>query len=203
MSWARLLGHEEVSWQARHAPEAEIHAGDRAYGRRCRARRRLQGAGHAAGIERALKKLDELRPTLSGGRTARRPQSCSLPANWRCRSGHRRACSAPTNEKKNFGIVWDGDLYTLDSWVVLKGSPTTIRQCSSLPSPAGRKIRSSCPRRSRSASRTRTRPRRPSPRICRPRRTRQHQECGSTLSSEFWVEYTDRLTQRFNKWAAK
>jgi len=34
-----------------------------------------------------------------------------------------RIDTANKNEKKNFGMVWDGALFTLDSWVILKGSP--------------------------------------------------------------------------------
>ena len=34
-----------------------------------------------------------------------------------------RIDAANKNDKKNFCMVWDGALYTLDSWVILKGSP--------------------------------------------------------------------------------
>jgi len=115
-----------------------------------------------------------------------------------------RIDTANKNEKKNFGMVWDGALFTLDSWVILKGSPnkdaaykfldfvgkaenqaklseniaygTSNKGATALIPPAVLKDLPTAPDNIKNAV---------------------------EINVAFWLENIDRLTERFNKWAAK
>ena len=38
-----------------------------------------------------------------------------------------RIAAANDKDKKNFKIVWTNNLYTIDSWVIMKGTPNKAR----------------------------------------------------------------------------
>src|SRR5581483_7275109 len=80
--------------------------------------------GTPAGVERAFKKLDELRSSivwwtnvsqvpdmLASGELA---MSVATPA---------RLLAANKADNRHFKIVWNGNLYSIDFWVILKNSP--------------------------------------------------------------------------------
>ena len=157
------------------------------------------------GVDRAFRKLDQIKPSvvwwssvsqvpdlLASGEVA---LSVTSPG---------RLILADRNEKRNFKVVWNENIYAVDFWAVLKGGPrkteamalvkymTEPQHESRLPlfiptglsnkkaiAIVGPKLQEDTPI---------------SP------RNRVH---ALELNAPFWVENSDALTQRFNAWLAR
>ena len=117
--------------------------------------------GTNEGVERAFKKLDQLKPNLVWWEKARSRRNCSASGEVAMTDAYNgRIAAANDKDKKNFKIVWTNNLYTIDSWVIseglaeqgagrdVPGSSSTIRR-----------TRRTCRRRSPTARRPRRRPR--------------------------------------------
>lgn len=77
-----------------------------------------------AGIERAFKKLDQLKPNLVWWEKGSQPPQLLASGELAMTVAYNgRIAAANKSEKKNFKIVWPNSLYTIDSWVIMKGSP--------------------------------------------------------------------------------
>ena len=64
------------------------------------------------------------RPTSSGGRPAPSRRSCWPSGEVVMTSAYNgRIDSREQEREEELQMVWDGALYTIDSWVILKGSP--------------------------------------------------------------------------------
>jgi putative spermidine/putrescine transport system substrate-binding protein len=157
------------------------------------------------GVERAFKKLDTIKNDIVWWKAGAQPPQLLASGEVAMTSVYNgRIDAANKNEKKNFGMVWDGALYTLDSWVILKGSSnkdgaykfldfvgkaenqaklseniaygTSNRDAAALLQPAVLKDLPTAPDNMKNAV---------------------------EINVAFWLENIDRLTERFNKWAAK
>jgi putative spermidine/putrescine transport system substrate-binding protein len=161
--------------------------------------------GTPEGVERAFKKLDVLKPSIiwwtnvsqvpdmlaSGELT----MSVITPA---------RLLAANKNDKRNFKLAWDGNLYSIDYWVILKASPnkeqamqlvtfmTRPENQKQLPSliPLGvtnkEAIAQADPQ---GLANTPSNP--------------ENIKNAVNINAAFWVENSDQLNQRYNAWAAK
>jgi putative spermidine/putrescine transport system substrate-binding protein len=157
------------------------------------------------GVDRAFKKLDELRPhvvwwtnvsqvpdLLASGEVI---MSVGTPA---------RFFAANRNDKRNFKVVWDGNLYSLDYWVILKGSPNkenAVKFLAFATAPENQKVLPSliplgvtnkeaiAQADPAGLANTPTNP--------------DNIRNALNVNAEFWVENADQLNQRFNAWAAK
>ncbi len=76
------------------------------------------------GVDRAFKKLDELKPYIVWWKAGAEPQQ-RLAAGDVVMSMAYNAWVTRINkeEKRNFAIIWDGNLYSMDFWTIVKGSP--------------------------------------------------------------------------------
>jgi putative spermidine/putrescine transport system substrate-binding protein len=78
------------------------------------------------GVDRAFKKLDELKPNLIWWDAGAQPlQLLSSGQVAMTASYNGRITGINQSEGKHFGFVFPGSIYAIDSWVVLKGSPNT------------------------------------------------------------------------------
>jgi putative spermidine/putrescine transport system substrate-binding protein len=157
------------------------------------------------GIERAFKKLDTIKNDIVWWKAGAQPPQLLASGEVAMTSVYNgRIDTANKNEKKNFGMVWNGALYTLDSWVILKGSPnmdaaykfldfvgkaenqaklseniaygTSNKGAAALLQSAVLKDLPTAPDNMKNAV---------------------------EINVTFWLENIDRLTERFNKWATK
>lgn len=157
------------------------------------------------GVERAFKKLDTIKDDIVWWKAGAQPPQLLASGEVAMTMVYNgRIDAANKNDKKNFGIVWDGALYTVDSWVILKGSPnkeaaykfldfagkaenqarfsetiaygTANKDATSLLQPAVLKDLPTAP---------------------------DNLKNTLEISVPFWLENIDRLTERFNKWVAK
>jgi len=157
------------------------------------------------GIDRAFKKLETIKNDIVWWKAGAQPPQLLASGEVAMTMAYNgRIDAANKNDKKNFGIVWDGALYTVDSWVILKGSAnkdaaykfldfvgkpdnqakfsqaiaygTSNKDAASLLPPAVLKDLPTAP---------------------------DNLKNTEEMSVPFWLENIDRLTERFNKWVAK
>ena len=77
-----------------------------------------------AGVERAFKKLDQIKGNMVWWeKGAQPPQLLASGEVVMVDAYNGRIAAANDKDKKNFKIVWTNNLYTIDSWVIMKGSP--------------------------------------------------------------------------------
>jgi putative spermidine/putrescine transport system substrate-binding protein len=161
--------------------------------------------GTPEGVDRAFKKLDVLKPSIiwwtnvsqvpdmlaSGELT----MSVITPA---------RLLAANKNDKRNFKLAWDGNLYSIDYWVILKGSPnkeqavqlvsfmTRPENQKQLPSviPLGVTNKEAIAQADPDA-------------LANTPANPDNIKNAVNINAPFWVENSDQLNQRFNAWATK
>jgi putative spermidine/putrescine transport system substrate-binding protein len=79
--------------------------------------------GTPAGVDRAFKKLDELKPNIVWWESGAQPLALMASGEVAMTSVYNgRVAGTNKAEKKNFKFVFNGGIYALDSWVVLKGA---------------------------------------------------------------------------------
>jgi putative spermidine/putrescine transport system substrate-binding protein len=115
-----------------------------------------------------------------------------------------RIDAANHNDGRNFGIVWNGSLFTIDSWVVLKGSPKLDDAYKFLAYVGQPEVQAKLPEAiaygvtAKGANA-----------LIDPKRLADlptadaNMANAAEISTTFWLENSDRLSQRFNAWAAK
>lgn len=158
-----------------------------------------------AGIERAFKKLDELKPHIVWWTAGGQPLQLLASGEVVMTSAYSsRPFFARRQEKKNYAVVWNQSIYAIDFWVVLKGSPnrdnafklvefmTRAEQQRPYPTLAG-----SSPT---NLEAIKTVDAEVAPLVAGYPANR---EAAMIIDSDFWTDNADQLTQRFNAWAAR
>jgi putative spermidine/putrescine transport system substrate-binding protein len=79
--------------------------------------------GTAEGVERAFAKLDEIKDHIQWWEAGAQPPEWLASGDVVMTSAYNGRITAANKEGRNFKIVWDGQGYALDSWVVVKGTP--------------------------------------------------------------------------------
>ncbi|MDT4827909.1 Bacterial extracellular solute-binding protein [compost metagenome] len=113
-------------------------------------------------------------------------------------SANGRFYDAIRQEKKPFVIVWDGHIYDLDAWAIVKGSPkkdlalkfiayaTGSKPLAGMPDVAyGPTRKSSTPLMDQTAA---------------PHLPTAHLDKGIQAGSEFWADHGESLGEKFNEW---
>jgi putative spermidine/putrescine transport system substrate-binding protein len=158
-----------------------------------------------AGVDRAFRKLETIRRDLAWWERG------SQPAQWLA-SGevaltnayNGRIAAANQNDARDFGIAWSGNLYTLDSWVIMRGSPNRQRAIDFLNYVGQARIQAGLP------------PRIPygvtavganaliPPNVLTQLPTApQNAEAALQIDDKFWLDNLDRLNARFNAWVSR
>ncbi len=76
------------------------------------------------GVDRAFKKLDEIKKDVVWWKAGAQPPQLLASGEVAMTSVYNgRIDAANHDDHRNFGIQWNGGLYTIDSWVILKTSP--------------------------------------------------------------------------------
>ncbi|KAA3654679.1 MAG: ABC transporter substrate-binding protein [Proteobacteria bacterium] len=157
-----------------------------------------------AGVDRAFKKLDEIKPHIQWWEAGAQPPQMLASGDMVMSSAYNGRIAAAQAEGKNLKIVWNGGVYDVDSWAIPAGSPRIkeayefIRFASQAkpqsqyaalipygPTHKGAvgmmdaKVAADLP----------TAP--------------ANLEGALPSNTEFWVEYGEDLEQRFNAWAAR
>ena len=158
-----------------------------------------------AGVDRAFKKLDELKPNLIWWeKGSQPPQLLASGEAVMVDAYNGRIAAANDKDKKNFKIVWPNNLYTIDSWVIMKGTPNKAEaekyllfvsdpnNQKNLPPkiPYGPTAKAAQALVDKSVqSQLATAP--------------ENIKTALPINDKFWLENLDKLNQRFNAWVAK
>lgn len=158
-----------------------------------------------AGVDRAFRKLDALRPHLVWWTAGSQPPQLLASGEVALTSAYNgRISAANRNDGRNFGIVWTNNLYTIDSWVIMKGSPNLAQAYEFIAFAGQPQVQAQLP------------PRIPYgvpavgadaliPAAAKADLPTTEANIATALhiNDAFWLENIDRLTQRFNAWAAR
>jgi putative spermidine/putrescine transport system substrate-binding protein len=157
------------------------------------------------GIERAFKKLDTIKNDIVWWKAGAQPPQLLASGEVAMTSVYNgRIDAANKNEKKNFGMVWDGALYTLDSWVILKGSPNKDAAYKFLDFVGKAENQAKLSENIAYGTSNKDATAHLQPAVLKDLPTAPDNIKNAVeINVTFWLENIDRLTERFNKWAAK
>jgi putative spermidine/putrescine transport system substrate-binding protein len=158
-----------------------------------------------AGVDRAFKKLDEIRGDLIFWKAGAQPPQLLASGEVVMTAAYNgRISAANDKDKKNFKIVWNGGLYTIDSWVILKDSPMKDAAYKFIDFAGKAEHQAKLPefisygvtnKQAAQLISTKLMPDLPT--------NPKNLESAIELDAQFWIDNIDRLTERFNKWAAR
>ncbi len=156
------------------------------------------------GVDQAFKKLDTIKDDLVFWKAGAQPPQLLASGEVVMTSVYNgRIDAANRNDGRNFGIVWDGSLYTLDSWVILAGSENIDSAYTFLDYVGKPEVQAKLPVEIAYGV-----PAKGVNALIDPERLKdlptadENIAHAEEISTEFWLENVDRLTERFNKWAA-
>jgi putative spermidine/putrescine transport system substrate-binding protein len=158
-----------------------------------------------AGVDRAFARLDALRPHLVWWTAGAQPPQLLASGEVAMTSAYNgRISAANKTDNRNFGIVWTNSLYTIDSWVIMKGSPNAEAAYAFLAFAGQPQLQAQLPPRipygvpavgADALIPAEVKPDLPT--------TAENIATAVQIDDAFWLENIDRLTQRFNAWAAR
>ncbi|KTS73919.1 ABC transporter substrate-binding protein [Pantoea stewartii] len=157
-----------------------------------------------AGVDRAFKKLDVLKPHIQWWESGAQPLQWLVSGDVTLASAYNGRIGTAQAEGHNFKIVWDGTLYDFDNWAIVKGSkhkalaekfiafslqPENQKvYAENIPyGPANIKAGKLL-----AADRLAQLPTAP-----------ENMAKAVQVNATFWLEHGEELEQRFNAWAAK
>ncbi|MCF8481255.1 MAG: ABC transporter substrate-binding protein [Rhodospirillum sp.] len=156
------------------------------------------------GVDRAFKKLDTIKSDLVFWKAGAQPPQLLASGEVVMTSVYNgRVDAANRNDGRNFGIVWDGSLFTIDSWVILAGSENMADAYKFLDYVGKPEVEARLPVEIAYGV-----PAKGANALIDPARVKDLPTADENIanareiSTEFWLENIDRLTERFNKWAA-
>ena len=158
-----------------------------------------------AGVERALAKLDTIKKDLIFWKAGAQPPqllaSGEVVMTW---AYNGRITAANAKDNKHFKIVWPGSLYTMDSWVILKGSPNKDSALDLLKFMGAAENQKKLPAFISYGVTNKAATALIDPKLLPDLPTAEQNRKGTLeISAAFWLDNADRLTERFNKWAAQ
>ncbi|MBY6264963.1 ABC transporter substrate-binding protein [Azospirillum sp. 412522] len=158
-----------------------------------------------AGVDRAFKKLDTIKSGIVWWKAGAQPPQLLASGEVAMTSVYNgRIDAANKNEKKNFGMVWNGALYTFDSWVILKGSPNKDVAFKFLDFAGKADNQARLSENIAYGTSNKDAPTHLSKAVLENLPTSEdNMKNAVQIDTSFWLENIDRLTERFNKWAAK
>jgi len=157
------------------------------------------------GVERAFRKLDELRPNLVWWEAGSQPAQLLASGEVAMASAYNgRIAAANRSDNRQFRIVWTNSLYTIDSWVIMRGSPNRAQAEQFLRFVSEPRNQALLPPRipygvtNRGATELIDRavlPNLPT--------APDNIRTALFINDRYWLENIDRLNQRFNAWVSR
>ncbi|MBE9604209.1 ABC transporter substrate-binding protein [Acetobacteraceae bacterium H6797] len=158
-----------------------------------------------AGVDRAFRKLDSIKGDLVWWERG------SQPAQWLA-SGevvmtdayNGRISAANANDGRNFGMVWQGNLYTLDSWVIMKGSPNRQLALDYLKFAGQPQVQAGLTARiPYGVTAVSANDHVPANVLPELPTAPANSASAVQIDDQFWLDNLDKLTQRFNNWVSR
>jgi putative spermidine/putrescine transport system substrate-binding protein len=157
-----------------------------------------------AGVERAFKKLDQIKPNIQWWESGAQPLQWLVSGDVVMTSAYNGRVSAAQGEGHDFKMVWDNSLYDLDSWAIVKGSKhkdLAEQFIAFANKPENQKVfAETIPYGPTEKSVTSM----IDPKYAQNLPTAEKNLAGALqVDTNFWIEHGEDLEQRFNAWAAK
>ncbi|CAH2599915.1 ABC transporter, periplasmic spermidine putrescine-binding protein potD (TC_3.A.1.11.1) [Rhodovastum atsumiense] len=161
--------------------------------------------GTEAGVARAFRKLDSIKKDIVWWKAGAQPPQLLASGEVAMTSVYNgRLDAANRTEHKNFGMVWNGALYTIDSWVILKGSQNTDAAYKFLDFVGAAANQAKLPELiAYGVPNKQANALIPQKYLATLPTNPVNMKTAVEISDNFWLENLDRLTERFNKWAAR
>jgi putative spermidine/putrescine transport system substrate-binding protein len=158
-----------------------------------------------AGVDRAFNKLSQLKPNLIWWEKGSQPPQMLAAGEAAMVSAYNgRIAAANKSDKKNFKMTWPGSLYTIDSWVIMKGSPNKAQAEQFLAFVSDPQNQKNLPPRIpygiTQVSATALVDQSVLPDLPT---NPANLKTALYINDKFWLENLDKLNQRFNAWLAK
>lgn len=157
------------------------------------------------GVERALKKLDTIKNDIVWWKAGAQPPQLLASGEVVMTSVYNgRIDAANKNDHKNFGAVWNGAIYTIDSWVILKGSPNVEAAYKFLNFAGKAENQAKLSEQIAYGTSNKQATQHLTPAVLENLPTApENLKDALAVDVPFWLENIDQLTERFNQWAAK
>jgi putative spermidine/putrescine transport system substrate-binding protein len=157
------------------------------------------------GVDRAFRKLDEIKPyTVWWSSISQVPDLLASGEVAVSMTSPGRLLVANRDEGRKFKVVWDGNIYSVDYWAVLKSSPRkaqAMQLVQYMKQPQNEeRLAHFIP--TGLSNRTAIEALDPALKQDTPSNAANLAHAVE-LDAQFWVEHSDQLTQRFNAWAAR
>lgn len=159
----------------------------------------------AEGVDRAFKKLDQLKPNLVWWEAGAQPLQFLASGEVAMTTSYNgRITGINRTEGKRFKVVWPGSMYAVDSWVILKGAENkdAAMDFIAFASAAENQVKLpnfvayGLPNKEAAAN---------VPAAMQPDlpTSPKNLEGALALDVDFWIDNSEALTQRFNAWLAQ
>ncbi len=164
-----------------------------------------QVLGTPAGVDRAFRKLDSMKADIAWfERGSQPPQWLAAGEVALTVAYNGRISAANATDGRNFAIVWTNNIFTLDSWVVMKGSPNKARALEFLKFVGQPTVQAELPPKiPYGVTAKGVNERLPASLLANLPTAPQNLESALHLNDQFWLDNLDRLTQRFNTWVSR
>ncbi|MET3457676.1 ABC transporter substrate-binding protein [Pseudomonas kilonensis] len=155
------------------------------------------------GVDRAFKKLDEIKSSIQWWEAGAQPMQWLVSGDVVMTSAYNGRVTAAQKEGHPFSIVWNGSLYDLDNWAIVKGSKNKAlaEQFIAFANRAeNQKVFAETipygPTNTQAIAQI-------DPKVRPDLPTAPANLKGARgVDTEFWIEHGEELEQRFNAWAA-
>jgi len=161
--------------------------------------------GTPAGLDRAFRRLDAIKGDLAWWERGAQPAQWLAAGDVAMTTAYNgRIAAANATDGRNFAIIWAGNLYTIDSWVIMKGSPNRARALEFLKFAGQPEVQAGLPPKIPYGMTARgVNERLPAALLAELPTAPANIATALQISDRFWVDNLDRLTQRFNTWVAR
>ena len=160
--------------------------------------------GTKAGVDRAFKKLDQLKANIQWWEAGAQPPQLLASGDVVMSSAYNGRIAAAQKEGKNLKVVWTGGIYDVDSWAIPKGTPNRAEAYKFIAfasKPENQKVYSGeipyGPTNTKAIAMIDAKVAADLP------TAPANLKAGLASNTQFWVEHGEDLEQRFNAWAAK
>jgi len=157
-----------------------------------------------AGVDRAFKKLDQLKPNIQWWEAGAQPPQYLVSGDVVMSSAYNGRIANTQKEGKNLKIVWNGGMYDFDSWAIPKGSPNkdaALKFIAFASKPENQKVYSQ--NIAYGPTNKKAVPLLDKKLVAELPTAPQNIKNGVAVDVAFWADYGESLEQRFNAWAAK
>ncbi len=161
--------------------------------------------GTPEGVDRAFKKLDQLKPHIVWWEAGAQPLQLLASGEVVMTSAYNgRVSGINKTEGRNFKVVWPGSLYAIDSWVILKNSPNKDAGMDFITFASAPENQVKLPEYIAYGLPNKEAASRVAPELQKDLPTAPENLAGAAvLNTDFWVDNIEELNKRFNAWLAQ